>query len=504
MTDKIEKILIVGGGTAGWMAAATLGALLRGTGTKVQLIESEEIGTVGVGEATIPPIIMFNEMLGFNEDTFIKETQATFKLGIEFNNWGGLGESYIHPFGDFGVDFDAVPFYQYWVNQHVKGAPTDLFDYSLMVKACKNNKFMRPLKDRPKSALAGINYAFQFDAGLYAAYLRRFAEANDVERIEGKIVDVKLDSETGFVDQVTTDKGNTLDADFFVDCSGFRGLLIEGALKTGYDDWSEWLPCNRAAAVPCEKDGEPIPYTRATARDAGWQWRIPLQHRTGNGHVYCNEFISDDEAVGTLLASLDGEPLADPNMLRFTTGRRKKFWNKNVLALGLAAGFMEPLESTSIHLVQTSLARLLTHFPDKRFTEADISAFNDKTALEYERVRDFLVLHYSATTRTDTEFWKHCQTIKRSDHLVRKIEQFESSGRIFEAAGDIFGTASWLAVLYGQGIRPKGYNPISDKNDPEKIQGIMDKILSAIDSSIDVMPTHQEFIEKNCKANALI
>ena len=503
MSDNLENILIVGGGTAGWMAAATLSTLLAGTGTKISLIESEEIGTVGVGEATIPPIIMFNEMLGFDENTFVKETQATFKLGIEFNNWGGLGESYIHPFGDFGIDFDVIPFYQHWVNQNIKGVSEDLFRYSLMVQACKKGKFMRPLKDRPQSALAGINYAFQFDAGLYAAYLRKYSEAKGVVRIEGRIVDAQQNAENGFVESVTLEDGQTCKADFFVDCSGFRGLLIEDVLETGYEDWRSWLPCDRAVAVGCEKVGPPIPYTKATARDAGWQWRIPLQHRTGNGHVYCSEFISDDEATATLLENLDGDTINEPRLLRFMTGHRKKFWNKNVLALGLAAGFMEPLESTSIHLIQTSLARLMTHFPDKRFVEADIDAFNEKTRLEYERVRDFLVLHYSLTKRDDTAFWQHCQAIKRPETLVRKIDQFEKTGRIFEEHADPFSTASWLAVMYGQGIRPKAYNPVTDKLETARATKIIGQVLSAIDNSVDAMPTHQDFIKEHCAAAVL-
>ncbi|MEO9969885.1 MAG: tryptophan halogenase family protein [Hyphomonadaceae bacterium] len=502
MTDNIEKVLIVGGGTAGWMAAATLGLLLENTPTEVHLIESEAIGTVGVGEATIPPIIMFNEMLGIDEDTFVKETNATFKLGIEFNNWGGKGESYIHPFGDFGIDFDIIPFYQYWVSQNIQGLGADLFDYSLMVQACRKRKFMRPLTDRPKSALAGINYAFQFDAGLYAAYLRRYAESKGVRRHEGRITNVRQTVATGFIEAVETETGQVLEADFFIDCSGFRGLLIEGALETGYEDWRKWLPCDRAIAVGCEKTEPLIPYTKATAHDAGWQWRIPLQHRTGNGHVYCSEFISDDEAASVLLENLDAEPISDPKFLRFMTGRRKKFWNKNVLALGLAAGFMEPLESTSLHLVQTGLARLMTHFPDKRFVQADIDAFNDRTVLEYERVRDFLVLHYSATKRTDTAFWRHCQSIERPPHLVRKIEQFMGAGRVFEDSNDLFSQASWLAVMYGQGIKPQGCNPITGKVAPEKITEILGQIHNTILNSVDVMPGHTDFIEQHCLAKS--
>lgn len=500
MTDHIKKIIIVGGGTAGWMAAATLAHMLEGMNCEIMLIESELIGTVGVGEATIPPIIMFNEMLGIDENIFVQETQATFKLGIEFVNWKKLGHSYIHPFGDFGIDFDVRPFHQHWLNQRSKGFGRDLFDYSIMVQACRKEKFMRPLRNQPKSALAGINYAFQFDAGLYAKFLRKYSEARGVKRIEGKIDTVAQHSETGFVESVKTDDGRIYDADLFIDCSGFRGLLIEETLKTGYDDWSKWLPCDRAVAIPCEKIAEPIPYTRATAHEAGWQWRIPLQHRTGNGHVYCSSYMDADKATDILLANLDGKPIADPNHLRFTTGRRKKVWNKNVIALGLAAGFMEPLESTSIHLVQTGLARIMSHFPNKDFNQADIDSFNERTEKEYERVRDFLILHYSATERDDSEFWRYCQNIERPASLERRIGQFAGHGRILEEKNDMFGTASWLAVMYGQGIEPQYYDPVTDRANPEKVNDVMEQIFDAISNGAESMPTHSEFIRKNCQS----
>ena len=500
----LEHIVIVGGGTAGWMAAATLGHLLEGAPTKVTLVESEAIGTVGVGEATIPPIIAFNTMLGIDEDIFVRETNATFKLGIEFVDWKKLGHSYIHPFGDFGHDFDAIPFYQYWLHRNLSGEKDDLFSYSLMVEACRREKFQRPLKDRPQSALAGINYAFQFDASLYAAFLRRFAEGKGVKRVEGRIADVQQDGESGNVASVTLEDGTKIGGDFFVDCSGFRGLLIEQTLETGYEDWRKWLPCDRAVAIPCAKVADPIPYTRATAREAGWQWRIPLQHRTGNGHVYCSEFMEDDAAEQVLRDNLDGAPLADANRLRFMTGHRKEFWNGNVLALGLAAGFMEPLESTSIHLIQTSLARLLTHFPDKRLNAADRDAFNARTLREYERIRDFLVLHYTATERDDTPFWRHCQNIELPDTLAGRIEQFRDAGRIFSESNDIFGTASWLAVLYGQGIEPTATNPLIAKVPADKIDRIIRQIGGAIDNAANGMPTHQQFIDENCKANSAI
>lgn len=500
----LDHVVIVGGGTAGWMAAATLGHLLEGSPTKVTLIESEQIGTVGVGEATIPPIISFNMMLGIDEDEFVRETQATFKLGIEFVDWLERGHSYIHPFGDFGRDFDAIPFYQYWLHRNLAGEKDDLFSYSLMVEACRREKFMRPLSDRPQSALAGINYAFQFDASLYAGFLRRFAEGKGVKRLEGKVESVSQNAESGHVETLTLDNGQAITGDFFVDCSGFRGLLIEQTLQAGYVDWREWLPCDRAVAIPCAKSGDPIPYTRATAREAGWQWRIPLQHRTGNGYVYCSEFLDDDAAERTLRDNLDGEPLADANRLRFLTGHRKEFWKGNVLALGLAAGFMEPLESTSIHLIQTSLARLLTHFPDRRFNSVDIDAFNRRTIKEYERVRDFLVLHYTATRRDDTPFWRHCQTIKQPESLQGRIEQFRASGRIFSEPNDIFGTASWLAVLYGQGIEPLATNPLIAKIPLEKIDQIIRQIRDTIDNAANEMPSHQNFITENCKAKTIL
>ena len=499
----LDRVVIVGGGTAGWMAAAALGHLLDGSPTKVTLIESEVIGTVGVGEATIPPIIAFNTMLGIDENEFVRATNATFKLGIEFVDWLEKGHSYIHPFGDFGRDFDAIPFYQYWLHRSLAGEKDDLFSYSLMVEACRREKFMRPLTDRPQSAYAGINYAFQFDASLYAAFLRRFAEERGVERIEGRIEHVEQDGESGHVTAVQLENGEQIGGDFFIDCSGFRGLLIEQTLESGYEDWRKWLPCDRAVAIPCEKNGFPIPYTRATARDAGWQWRIPLQHRTGNGHVYCSEFMDDDTAEQVLRDNLDGKPLAEANRLRFLTGHRKKFWNGNVLALGLAAGFMEPLESTSIHLIQTSLARLLTHFPDKRFNRADVDAFNTRTLKEYERVRDFLVLHYTATRREDTPFWRHCQTIELSDDLQRRIAQFREGGRIFEEPNDIFGTASWLAVMYGQGIEPVATNPLIAKLPMAQIDSVIRKIGATIDNAANDMPTHREFIEENCQANTV-
>jgi len=492
--DAIKKIVILGGGTAGWMTAATLAHLLDANRISVSLIESEQIGTVGVGEATIPPILLFNQMLGIDEKEFIRETKATFKLGIEFVNWGGLGEAYIHPFGDFATDIETLPLHHHWLRAKAAGYDRDLFDFSLMVQASRRGRFVHPVTNNPRSVLAGVHYAFQFDASLYAAYLRSFAEQRGVKRIEGRVERVEQNQESGYVESLTLEDGRSVEGEFFIDCSGFRGLLIEQTLKCGYEDWSHWLPVDRAVAIPCEKSGPVIPYTRSTAHDSGWQWRIPLQHRTGNGHVYCSEFISDDEACSTLLENLDGAVVADPNLLRFKTGRRRKFFDKNVLALGLAAGFMEPLESTSIHLIQTGLARLMALFPDKRFSQVDIDAYNERTLFEYERIRDFLVLHYVATKRDDTPFWRHCQALPVPETLQQKIDQYRSAGRIFRESNELFTESSWLAVMHGQGIEPEAWNPIADRFDGPAMAERLDGMADIIARAADAMPDHEGYI----------
>lgn len=496
----ISQIVIVGGGTAGWMTAAALSKILADHDVTIRLVESETIGTVGVGEATIPQISLFNRMLGIDENEFLRETNGTFKLGIEFVDWRRKGHAYIHPFGSYGSDMDGVMFHHFWLNARQRGYDRPLSDFCLQVRAAKESKFMRPVAEARNSPLGHIAYAFQFDANLYARYLRRYAEERGVERIEGRIVDSTLDSETGFVRSVRLEDGRSLEAEFFVDCSGFRGLLIEQAMKTGYDDWSAWLPCNRAIAVPCEKVGDPLPYTRATAREAGWQWRIPLQHRTGNGHVFCDGFTDEDTALDTLMSNLDGAALRDPIHLRFLTGRRKKFWNRNVLAIGLSAGFMEPLESTSIHLIQSGIARLMTMFPDTGFNEADIEEYNRLTGIEYEYVRDFLVLHYRQTERDDTEFWRHCQTLPLSDHLARKIELFRSNGRVSREKDELFNETSWLAVMEGQGIEPQGHHPLVTGLGAAEIDARLKHIMSVVDASASHMPSHAEFIAQNCAA----
>jgi len=496
---RIRRIVIVGGGTAGWMAAAALAKVLGPGYADITLIESEAIGTVGVGEATIPQLRTFNALLGLDEDDFVRRTQGTFKLGIEFCDWGRIGDRYFHPFGPFGVDMEGVSFHAYWLRLNQLGDARPISDYSLQAMAAARGKFMRPI-DAGRSPLSKIAYAFHFDAGLYAAWLREFAEAKGVTRLEGRIVDVALRDEDGFVRSVTTSDGRIVEGDLFLDCSGFQGLLIEGALQTGYDDWSHWLPADRAIAVPCARIADPVPYTRATARPGGWQWRIPLQHRTGNGYVYSSRFIDDEAATADLLSQLDGAPMADPRMLRFTTGRRRKAWNRNVVALGLASGFIEPLESTSIHMVQSGIANLLAMFPTLAFEPAEVARYNRVIAYEAERIRDFIVLHYNATQRDDSELWRYCRDMSLPDSLLEKYEIFASRGRIFRENEELFNDTSWFAVLTGQNVRPNGFDPVAAALSVEETRIRLQQTADAIRNSADYMPSHGDFIRDHCQA----
>jgi tryptophan halogenase len=497
---RIRDIVIVGGGTAGWMAAAALSRLLTGSSMRIRVIESDAIGTVGVGEATIPHIQYFNRLLGLDEDDFVRRTCATFKLGIEFVDWGAIGDRYIHPFGSYGQEMEGLHFHHFWYRQAQAGKALPLDRYSIAVGAARAGKFQRPDASRRGSPLGGISYAFQFDAALYARYLRELAEAAGAERIEGRITDVRLHADTGHVDHLLLEDGTTIAGDLFIDCSGFRGLLIEGALQTGYDDWSEWLPCDRAVARPCARVGDPLPYTRATATSAGWRWRIPLQSRTGNGHVYCSEHMGDDQALAELNAGLDGAPLAEPNFLRFRAGLRRQAWNRNVVALGLASGFLEPLESTSIHLIQSGIARLLTNFPDRTFNQPDIDYYNRRTRQEYEQVRDFLILHYKATTRDDSPFWNRCRTMAIPSSLEERIAIFRENARLYRHDNELFSETSWLAVLQGQHIVPKRHHPIADILPQAELDHRMAHIATAMDTGVDMMPPHMAFIDQHCRS----
>lgn len=498
MSDhRIRNIVIVGGGTAGWMAAAAMVRLLAPS-ISITLVESDEIGTVGVGEATIPPIIAYNKMLGINEDEFLAATKATFKLGIEFVGWGAPGERYFHPFGCHGQDFRGVHFHQLYLRELKRRALDDISRWSMSAVAASLGRFARPAADAPLP-LSQLAYAFHFDAGLYAKFLRGLAEKQGVGRVEGKIVDAELDPATGHVLSVRLADGTSLSGELFIDCSGFRGLLIEEKLKAGYESWLHWLPCDRAIAVPSSYSGQPDPFTRSTARTAGWQWRIPLQHRMGNGLVYSSLYQADAEAEAELLANLEGEVLAEPRRLSFTAGRRRVAWEANVVSLGLSSGFVEPLESTSIHLIQSGIVKLLALFPDRRFDPTERDEYNRQMREVYEDARDFIILHYNATRRDVSEFWDYCRTMNVPDSLGRKLELWRSKGRVFRESYELFGTASWVAVLLGQGIVPDEQEPAADGVDLKLFSDALDKMKLSYTAMAERMPRHGDFVASACE-----
>src|SRR6202166_1505876 len=457
---QIKRIAIVGGGTAGWMAASILARALPGTGTVITVIESPEIGTVGVGEATIPPIIDLLRFLSINEGDFVKHTQATYKLGIKFTNWPRHGHSYWHPFGTFGTVINLRPFYQAWARARAEGLAPRFNDFSLCAALGDAGKFRFP-DAAAQGPVAGLRYALHFDAGLVAKYLRTYSERLGVARLERTVAETTL-RENGFLDELIFADGTRLQADLYIDCSGFRGVLIEQALKTGYLDWSDMLPCDRAVAVPTTLAAARPPYTEASARGAGWRWRIPLQHRAGNGYVYASAHIDDAAALQDLLTAVGEKPLADPRFLRFVTGRRKLFWTRNCVALGLASGFLEPLESTSIHLVMSGVYKLLEHFPNTSFAQSNIDSYNGELIQEIERIRDFIVLHYCLPERSDPPLWAYCQSMKLPDSLAQRIELYKRTGRVRIKAGELFTDLSWFYIFEGMGVTPESYDPLLD------------------------------------------
>ena len=498
----INHIVIVGGGTAGWMAAAALSKLRAGRSVAITVVESEQIGTVGVGEATIPPFLDFNRLLDIDEREMLAEVGGSFKLGIQFVNWGKLGDSYIHPFGNYGYQMEGISFHHVWHRYQQAGDKRPIQVFNMETMAAHFGRFART-EDYQRDDLPPVNYAYHLDAGRYARYLRKYAETRGVERKEGKVTDVSVDSESGFVTAITTEDGTVINGDLFIDCSGFRGLLIEQTLKTGYEDWTHYLPCDRAVALPCvREDGSgPLPYTKATAHKAGWQWQVPLQHRNGNGHVYCSSFMEDQEALDILLGNIAGKPGAEPNYLRFVTGRRKKFWNKNVVALGLASGFMEPLESTSIHLINTGINKLIALLSLDGITQTQEDAFNRLTGKEYDRIRDFLILHYNATARDDSPFWNYCRTMAVPDSLTEKVELFRQNGQIFREDDELFTETSWAAVMMGQGIQMGGHNAMADGLKDAATQKEIDGIEQSIRYVVQHMPEHGDYLKKYCPAS---
>ncbi|HEX5786784.1 MAG TPA: tryptophan halogenase family protein [Woeseiaceae bacterium] len=490
---KIHKVVIAGGGTAGWMVAASLSKLLGKT-LDITLVESELIGTVGVGEATIPTLLTLHELLKIDEKEFLAAVQGTFKLGIGFESWRDTGEDYIHSFGWTGQDCWAAGFQHFWLKGRKLGISREFGEYCKEWVAARHNRFAVLPNHQ-------LNYAYHIDASLYAVFLRKMAEAHGTARKEGRIDRVDVDGETGYIEALVMDTGERIEGDLFIDCTGFRGLLIEQTLHVGFEDWTHWLPCNSAVAVQTEAVGPPIPYTRSIARAAGWQWRIPLQHRVGNGLVFSNRHWSDDEAIAVLLANIEGKPLTDPRILRFSAGQRRKHWHKNCVAMGLASGFIEPLESTSIHLIQRSAIRLMQLFPYDGIRQPDVDEFNEQMKSEIEHIRDFIVLHYHVTKRSDSAFWRHCRNMEIPDSLTHRIELFKQTGRVFKVPGELFGENSWIQVMLGQGLMPEQYHPIVNMMTDEELERFLTGIHGAAQKLVSQLPEHQRFIDYYCKAS---
>ncbi|RHW17229.1 tryptophan 7-halogenase [Sphingomonas gilva] len=502
--SKPVDIVIVGGGTSGWMCAAALIAKLDPRRYRVRLIESDEIGTVGVGEATLPQMKEFNDFVGIDEVAFMRATQATFKLGIEFVGWGKPGESYIHPFGTFGRPIGDADFFQYWSRARATGHAEALSDYCFPIAAAKADRFTKPESGGAPDIRTAYSYAYHLDAFLYARFLRGWAEARGLERIEGRIVDVARDERDDGIASVALASGAVIAGDLFVDCSGFRALLIGQTLGVPFESWAEWLPCDRAQAVPCDRAGAFTPYTRSTARKAGWQWRIPLQHRTGNGIVYSSAHIGDDEVAETLLANLDGAAQASPRVLRFEAGKRALSWKHNCVAIGLASGFLEPLESTSIYLVQMGIIYLLTLLPGGRRPDpALVAEFNRTIDVEYDRIRDFLILHYHANQREDSELWRHCREMALPDTLTAKIERFRHRGHVATYRDGLFGAPSWHAVFVGQNVVPQGHDRLADRLPSADLVQRLRSLRADIEAGVQAMPGHDEFVRGYCPADPL-
>ncbi|MBA4760188.1 tryptophan halogenase family protein [Sphingomonas sp.] len=495
MTDPV-RVVIVGGGTAGWMTASALARFLPGV-ADVRLIESEEIGIVGVGEATLPHLRAFLQRLGIPEAEMMRATNATYKLGIDFRDFGRIGDRYIHPFGAYGVDLAGVGFHHYWLRAQAEGGARGIEDYSLPIVAARANRFALPPADGDFLSTS-YGWAYQFDATRLAPMLRGYSQERGVTRTEGRVTAVERDGESGDVTELVLESGERVAGDLFIDCSGFRALLIGGAMDAAWEDWSHWLPCDRAAALPATAPAGPIePYTRATAMGAGWRWRIPLQHRVGNGYVFSSSFLSEDEACAAILGAVEGTPLADPRILRFRAGRRRESWVGNVVSIGLASGFLEPLESTSIHLAQMAVMRLIELFPEREIDPADRAAFNATVDYEYDRVRDFLILHYHATTRDDSDFWNHVRTMQLPDSLAGKLELWREAGRIEKYGEGLFLEPSWVAVYLGQGMIPARHDPRADNPAPAALARALDDIANTIRSRVAAMPDHEAALRAN-------
>lgn len=494
MENEIRKVVIAGGGTAGWIAAAALSHQFHGI-LDITLVESDEIGTVGVGESTIPPIRAFHRIMGIDEQEFMRATAATFKVAISFENWRVPDERYFHSFGTNGQSTWACEFHHFWLHSLARGMQSELGEYCLEHQAAVAQKFATG----PQSP---INYAYHLDASVYAKFLRKFAERFGIKRVEGKIKRVKQNAETGFIEGLELENGQQVDGDFFIDCTGFRGLLIEQTLHTGYEDWGHWLPCDSAVAVQTESTGPAVPYTRAIAHEAGWRWKIPLQHRVGNGLVYCSRYMTDDAATAKLLSEVEGKTIVKPRVIKFRPGRRRKVWNKNVLAVGLSSGFVEPLESTSIHVIITGITRLIHMFPFSGVTQTFADQYNEEAVTELERIRDFIVLHYKATERDDSAFWRYCAQMEVPPSLDRRIRMFRERGHAWQRDNELFRLDSWAQVMIGQGIRPQHYHHLTKALPDQQLARFLEAIRTGINNAVNGMPSHQEFVDRYARAGA--
>jgi len=492
--QKVRRVVIAGGGTAGWVAAAALGRLL-GPLLDITLVESDEIGTIGVGESTIPTARTFHHLLGIDEREFMRDTKSSFKLGIAFENWGAIGDRYIHSFGQIGKSTWMGDFQHLWLQAKAAGHAGDIGEYCFELQAAEAGKFATSDK-------SAINYAYHLDATAYARFLRRFSESHGVKRVEGRIKAVAQHAETGFIEALVLESGDRLEGDLFIDCTGFRGLLIEQALEAGYEDWSHWLPTDSGLAVQTGSVGPAIPYTRAIAHDAGWQWKIPLQHRVGNGLVYCSDHLSDEDAKARLLAQIEGEVLIEPRLIRYRTGRRKKVWDRNCIAFGLSSGFVEPLESTSIHLIMIGATRLAQLFPFGGFSDALIDRYNELARKELEGIRDFIILHYKLTERDDSPFWRRCREMEIPESLARRIDLFRDTGLAWQDSDDLFRVDSWVQVMLGQRLQPRAYHRMGALMRPEQLRQALEDIRGNIAKAVAGMPRHQDFLEGYCGAAA--
>jgi tryptophan 7-halogenase len=495
-TTEVRRVVIAGGGTAGWLAAAALSHQFRGI-LEITLVESEEIGTIGVGESTIPPTRTFHRLLKIDEQEFMRATAATFKLGILFEGWRTPQDRYFHPFGITGKSTWACEFHHFWLHSLTKGIQSELGDYCLELQAGMAEKFAT-------SPQSEINFAYHLDASVYAKFLRKFSEGYGVKRVEGKIKQVKQNAESGFIEALVLESGHSVEGDFFIDCTGFRGLLIEQTLHAGYEDWQKWLPCDTAVAVQTQSTGPAVPYTRAIAHEAGWRWRIPLQHRVGNGLVYCSRYMSDQDATDKLLRDVEGKAIIQPRVIKFRTGRRRQVWSKNVLALGLASGFVEPLESTSIHLIMTGVTRLIHLFPFAGVTQPFVDQYNDEARVELEKIRDFIILHYHVNQRDDSPFWRECREMEVPETLSRRIQMFKDRGHAWQADGELFRVDSWTHVMLGQGIMPEHYHYTTKAMSDQDLERFLSSLRTSIARAVERLPKHQDFLDQYCKASSEI